>query len=895
MSLNVSNKKCIRHISFQNMKSSKARNIIAIIAIALTTILFTALFTIMMSIVYGYEQSTFRQVGTYDHGGFKNMTKEQVEEIQDDPLIKEQGLRRYLAMPVKEPFNKSHVEISYMDANMAKWSFLELTDGHLPTEGTNEAATDTTILKLLGIEPVIGTKFTLTFDVDGTETTQEFTLCGYWDYDPVIVANHVLIPESLVDEILTRENTQCHDGITGRYTLDVMLPNASHIEQDLLTILERHGYQTEDRSEEDTFIDIGVNWGYVGTQLNGSIDFATIVSVSAVLLLIIFTGYLIIYNLFQISVANDIRFYGLLKTIGTTGKQLKQIIYMQALLLSIIGIPAGLLAGYAIGAFLTPIVLSTLNVYHNALSVSPLIFTGSALFSLITVFISCRKPGKMAAKVSPIEAIRYTEGEGGRKKKKRGAESGASICQMAWANLGRNKKKTVITVISLSLSVVLLNITAAATKSFDLEKYLHDTKGMASDFIVGNASYFQHSYKFVDEIYVSDDTISSLENQGGITGRGRTYGVSSSMQEFISEETYRSLREGWYSDKMINEQMAAAEEKDGLVANSVQLYGMEPFCLEKLTLIDGDLTKLTQTEHNSSDVNYIAAACDLNDSGELYERSCHVNVGDTVMLRYIDEAEIYNTITGEIYPDVESIPDAEQSNVDVRILKYRDMEYEVAALVEIPRALTYRYSGMYFEYVMSADTFIRDTRTDSVLYYAFDTEDNATDIMESYLSDYTENISPQYDYESRQTYMEEYNSFTRMYLICGAALSLIVGLVGILNFFNAILTSIMARHREFAVLQSIGMTGKQLVTMLLAEGILLSLAAVVFSLTLTLITAPLVSNTLGSMFAFFTYRFTAAPLIVVTPVFILLGALLPFVTYRFTANKSVVERLREAE
>ena len=56
MKLHVRNRKCIRHISFRNMKAAKTRNIIAILAISLTAILFTSIFTVAMSIVYGYEQ-----------------------------------------------------------------------------------------------------------------------------------------------------------------------------------------------------------------------------------------------------------------------------------------------------------------------------------------------------------------------------------------------------------------------------------------------------------------------------------------------------------------------------------------------------------------------------------------------------------------------------------------------------------------------------------------------------------------------------------------------------------------------------------------------------------------------------------------------------------------------
>ena len=88
---------------------------------------------------------------------------------------------------------------------------------------------------------------------------------------------------------------------------------------------------------------------------------ASIAAIVALLVLIVFTGYLVIYNVFQISVTNDIRFYGLLKTIGMTGRQLKRIIRLQAVLLSVIGIPAGLLLGFGIGVGLAPAVMAQMS------------------------------------------------------------------------------------------------------------------------------------------------------------------------------------------------------------------------------------------------------------------------------------------------------------------------------------------------------------------------------------------------------------------------------------------------------------------------------------------------------------------------------------------------------
>ena len=89
--MNVSNRKIIRRLSIASFKAAKIRNMITVAAIALTTILFTVLFTVGMSMKHGFEQSNFRQAGGYSHGGFKYLTKEQFDELKDDPLIKEIG------------------------------------------------------------------------------------------------------------------------------------------------------------------------------------------------------------------------------------------------------------------------------------------------------------------------------------------------------------------------------------------------------------------------------------------------------------------------------------------------------------------------------------------------------------------------------------------------------------------------------------------------------------------------------------------------------------------------------------------------------------------------------------------------------------------------------------
>lgn len=208
--------------------------------------------------------------------------------------------------------------------------------------------------------------------------------------------------------------------------------------------------------------------------------------------------------------------------------------------------------------------------------------------------------------------------------------------------------------------------------------------------------------------------------------------------------------------------------------------------------------------------------------------------------------------------------------------------------------LSYRYYGSD-EFVLNDQTFIQDTGTSDIMVYFFDTTEEANAQIEQYLKNYTENVDPTWDYESKATYQKEFEGFRNMFLLMGGVLSLIIGIVGVLNFINAILTGIITRRREFAMLQSIGMTGKQLKTMLVEEGLLYAIGSIVLALVLSLILQPLAGVVLSNMFWFFSYHMTVLPVLAVTPIFVLFGCVVPMVVYRTVAKQTIVERLRESE
>ena len=357
--MNVKNRKCIWKLSWRSLWASRKRNIIAIIAIALTTLLFTSLFTIIMSINSSYENYTFRQVGGYCHGTFKEVTEKQIQKIAAHSNIKEIGKRISTGYIDSGAFAKVPAEVSFMDANCTKWSFAKPTTGHMPQSG-KEIAMDTNALKLLGIEPKLGAEIELTYTVGALsqmpyEKTDTFTLTGWWEYDDISPVHYINISEEYAKEI---ESEAVSNGLEPfRIDLNVMLASSMNIRAQMEQVDLDLGYAWDETGEGE-LVRIGVNWGYTSSQLGESIDASILIAIVAFLTLVIFTGYLIIYNIFQISVTGDIRFYGLLKTIGVTPRQLRRIIRQQALFLCVVGIPIGLLLGYGVGASLTPVVMA---------------------------------------------------------------------------------------------------------------------------------------------------------------------------------------------------------------------------------------------------------------------------------------------------------------------------------------------------------------------------------------------------------------------------------------------------------------------------------------------------------------------------------------------------------
>lgn len=853
--LKVNNKQAVNRLAIRSFAANRSRNLIAVIAIALTAILFTSLFTVGIGTVETFQRQTIRQSGGDGHAALKYITDKQYNDIKDHPLIREISYNRIISESVDNPeFLKRRVEMFYMDDTAMKLGFCEPTTGRKP-QAENELITDTKTLDLLGVPHEIGATVPLTYMVKGKQIQTNFVLSGYWESDPVVPVGLVIVSKAYVEahsgELANtyREN----HSMSGAVNSYIMFNNSFNMKEKLHKIIADSGYVWDDEKSPN-YIASNVNWAYLSSNFIG--DPVTMTAVIAAALLITFTGYLIIYNIFQISVIKDIRFYGLLKTIGTTGKQIRRIINQQALILSVIGIPAGLVLGFFIGSALVPMIVSVTKFDAGSVSVSlnPAIFIGSTLFALVTVFISTRKPGNIAAGVSPVEAVRYTEG--GRKPAKRPKKStdGGKIRRMALSNLGRNKRRTVLTVISLSLSLILLNTVFTLSRGFDMDKYL--SKFTDTDFLIGHANYFNRELFRFPEDELTKSFIAAVQSQPGFEEGGRLYYNIYAGQCSIDYD-YRAS--GKYNENGIGPNGFPINlAKDG--KPMLDLYGLDELPLSRLEVVEGEKDKAVLMEKLKTG-KYIIEGLQTNDHENVYPDASHFSIGERVTINVDGQSHSY-----------ELLAKAKQKFFSNTNRVMND-----------------------FGFYLPAEEYLKIVTRPVLMTYALNVADDKEPDMEQFIKTYTGKAEPLMHYESKKTAANEFNSMRSMFLMVGGILSFIIGLIGVLNFTNSMLTSIITRRRELAMLQSIGMTGKQLGKMLCLEGLYYAVGTVLFSLVFGIFFSLfIVRGVVGNLW-FFSYHFIIWPMLTTYPVLLILALATPFVVYGSVVRQSVVERLRVAE
>lgn len=843
----------VRVLKQRLFQKNKGRNLVAVLAILMTTMMFATLFTLAQSMSENLVEMTFRQTGYDAQVSFKSITSEQAKMLVNHPDVKDVGESTVLGLAENKALSGKQVEIRWADESYASHSFCMPTTGHLP-EKENEAALDTLTLKRLGVEPKLGETVTLEWrkdlsDPEAETVSSTFTLSGFWEGNESVYASMAWVSNAYVDTMLENGAESIKDGnVFGMHMAQVTLHNDRKIEKTMEQVLSDTGL---------TDLEYHVNLAYSPEM--GATALQETLPMYLGMVLVFLAGYLIIYNIFQISVTADVQFYGKLKTLGMTTKQIKKLIFGQSNLLCLIGIPAGLLLGWLLGMVLVPAFTGIIEG-ESRVSASPVIFIGSAVFAWLTVLISCLRPARLAGKVSPVEALRMNDADGKSKKSKRKKEQ-TSLASMAWANLGRNKKRTITVICSLTLGLVLLSCFYAKNAAFDMEKYLANLT--IADFELSDVT----SEDYIGGYNPKGDTLNetlveTLESFEGVESTGHQYSTQFTWK--MGEQTTKNLQ-GFYTEEMLADwstyDPSGAEEFHEAVDTgemSAVIFGMDGIPLEAITQ-EAYIMEGTFDPEAFASGNYVLAVGPAIEQDEVYPFLPAPSVGSTIEL----EGKPYE-VMAVVYP----------------LMPIDDGASEMGAP-----------ASMEMHFILPTDAFRAQWPENTLRRLFVNVDDAHVNEMQEWIEAYTEHEDSSLPVASRKTMAEQYERETRSSAVMGNAISIIIALVGVLNFINSMVTAIVSRRREFAMIQSVGMTKRQLCRMLVYEG--LYYAGITLAASY-LISAVAVGVGIRAMVegGFTTFHFTLLPLMICTPILLIFAILIPYLCFKNLEKQSIVERLR---
>lgn len=786
-------KKIMKEMVQGNLKVHRKRNLLLVLAITLTTILFTSVLEIGFGGMQSIQETQLKLSGMKADAELRFLDKEQFQKVQNSDLFESVGGRVPIALMEGE--TKRPIEIDYLDKAGMEAYYLSLEEGKMP-EDEKEVLLSEQALEELGIKKEVGSHVPVSFTLRGQEYNFDMRLSGWYKGGPKV--NFLIVSETFLEHNPeVSENTYDIDKeILGTYYASVCVKNTGNIEQNLKEYAESLGAQTEN-ADGNNYVNVAVN------PMLYSEDGNTGVGLSIVFFgaLFILCGYLLIYNIFDIGVMQDIQEFGIMKTIGMTGKQIKRLMRRQMLLLSLIGIPIGLVVGYGLGALLLPVILKNWEYSEEELtivqSVHPAIFILTVFFVLITVFLSMRRPSKRAAKYSAIETAKYTE-----VKKKTAEKDIHSIKNIARSNLQRNRKRTVLVFTSLILSVVFVNSLWIISNSFDEEKYVNVQ--MRRDYLVASTDTLNPSIGYVKpSASLNEEAIQELEKNAMIKNGTKLY------KNAIDASVYNFDISFDWGVEVIDVKIPSIEI-DGVITNSATTnYGTltlgkdkKPICnvcgisenfLGKIEILEGEKNIISIKEKLKSG-DYILVGIRANDNGKPSTDGIEISpkVGDVVTIykdgKPLKEVEVLSQI---LVIDSEQISGGSSTGGGTIL-------------------------GPWF--YLSEGLFKELYGEGNLVNYSFDADENDAPAVNRMLQDISEKFT-NVGFETTEQRHSEIENYKMLVRILCVLIGGILGVIGIVNLVNIIFTNLIVRNREFATFRSIGATKKQLRELIIRESV----------------------------------------------------------------------------
>ena len=777
------NQKILRLLAKREYQENKRRNRILIGTVAFAVWMIFCVFSLAIGKVQADYLLMVRNGGTKASTTLENPSEEQYRKIQKLAYIRSAGMETDFA--ATDAFLCTVLDKIAWE-KMLKPAYTDI-HGEYPTE-EDEIMLPMRALKLLGIsKPKIGMTIPVTMtDSEGEERSGDFRLSGYYtEYvDPSMGKAYGYFSQKYLDQL-----------------------NLAEVSRTLLIEQSRSvdGQTVEDRLYQDIPMrdDSQQFFGGTGlgleavTELVGGYDIAAVMAV-----VILLAAWLLIYNVLHISYGKDIRRFGLLKTLGTTGKQIRSIAYRQIRKIAVLGCLWGSVAGVAVTLTVIPALLSRMYLHGLGKASAMIAFRPWMLAASVV-----RKIGKL----SPVESIQYMEKVSAGRKSRR--QSKDPLKAMAWRNLFRFRKRCVLTIVSLTLGICVALSAVVITNGTDMTNQIeaenHDFK------IMTNISSGTISQYPTEETYFPEELIDKMTGLDGVETVAKVTGGYGKLQ---LDEKILDLRR-----KTLEENQIPEENTENIEETAPKFY---EFVAE---LVSDDYLEELKTLNEEKNLGLDLESVEAGTGAIML----HYNLFSRI------EAEKGREDVGETF-----------STYTVQGEKTADMKFcgHLNFKEKGLPALDTTWNGPGIVYFLVGEKGMERMRL-PVQTFVLEMDVNRS--MEPMIRESVEKSVDSYNMQfvTGSSHGDYISDARTLMLVCKSellfaarsyiassriimyGLCLVLLFMGLMNYFHVIVTGYTVRQKEFSMMQSIGMTTRQLKNMTRMEGIFYGLIVGVLVLT----------------------------------------------------------------
>ena len=811
----------VRVIGQRSYRASRTSNRLIAAAAIIVVILITATCNVFFNLQSFSALQDLKSYGTTTDVIFSSPTVEQLTRLEENEQVQKPLYVSYKLGRLIGNAGQSGLSIDlYAVDNWDTWSSLLVEDfqGHYPTEA-NEVMMSTWLLKRFGIEPAVGTEITLSVGWDNRDAAEEetFRLSGFYTdtsyintaaKQQVFLSTAALSQHDLPAAIVGFSFT---DGSIQK-NLDQITEQLGLTEQQLVTVLSGRQMSLRDAA-----------------------------LALAVILFFMADGFLIIYNINSISVTRDVQFYGLLKTIGISPRQLKRVIYYRMGRVLMLALLAGLLLGCAVTQWIVPLLLGDLLEGFTQADFHWAVPVASALFSCGMIFVSFAMTARKVRFISPMAALRYTE-EGIKGQTSRSTDH-AALPWMGLKNAFRHPVKAFFVIGTFFLSSVTFLLCMTVLEGLSVDEYVNFNT--AHDVALYN-HMSRASFSPQEEQSFTPEIMARLRQMEGVEALGVTKVVP--IYEQYSPEVYGD----WYQIK------SDFERESGGEPTNPQVWIDSPKAAFWSLLVGVD-REVIEAYNQSAEVpvdldaferGEFLLTTDMNGNG--------LRQGDTMTFFVMDT----------------------------------DREFQLPIGGRIPLERD-GMNGGAAPWLVVSNQVIDQYRPDAIIYSIKIDNDPACaqsilDQVRS-LTEHIPAISRTSRIELAESLAEAKSSLSKL----SAFLTIVLFSIGILNFINTMSANILNRQKEFAAMEAVGATRRQVRGMIVWEGFWYFASTMALALTIGSAADVLLFAAIQNSLGFGAFHYPGIPFVLYMLLALALCGAIPAVIYQKAGTGSIVERLRE--